>query len=77
MKQYSGEEKVYVPDFEGIFEACAIKTGAPQRGKLSPISNVIVLTADELLHLMQEAIEHSHPVLTRDAADKFLASKLK
>lgn len=76
MKQYTGEEIVYVPHYTGEFEACWIKSGGPQRGKLKAVSDVIVLTEDELLDLLQEAIEHSHPVLTREAAGEFLYSKL-
>jgi len=38
---------------------------------------VIVLTPDELLDLMQEAIEHSYPTLLREKAEKLLASKLE
>lgn len=76
MKQYFGEEVVYVPDFEGKLEACDIKTGAPKRGKLSAAkSGVIVLTEEELLDLMQESIEHSYPTLTRQKASDLLKSK--
>jgi hypothetical protein len=44
--------------------------------KSQSIKGSIVLTRSELLDLMQESIEHSHPVLTRDAAEKLLSSKL-
>lgn len=75
MKQYTGEEKVYVPDYKGEYEACDIKTGAPKRGRLVPVSNAIVLTPDELLDLMQESIEHSYPTLTRSTATDLLFRK--
>jgi hypothetical protein len=78
MKQYSGEEIVYIPDFEGTLEACDIKTGAPKRGRLSAAPDgIIVLTQNELLDLMQEAIEYSHPILPRKKAFDFLKAKLK
>lgn len=77
MKIYKGKDFVYVPDSGGLFEARVITSGDPGRGRLSPVSDVIVLTGEELLDLMQECIKHSHLVLTRDAADKFLYSKLK
>lgn len=78
MKQYFGEEVVYVPDFEGKLEACDIKTGAPKRGRLSAANpGVIVLTEGELLYLMQEAIEHSYPTLPRQKAYDLLKAKLK
>jgi len=76
MRQYAGEEKVYVPDFEGKFEACPIKTGAPQRGELVPIKNAIVFTdANELLDLLQQAVESSFPTLTRGQATSLLIDK--
>lgn len=78
MRQYFGEEVVYVPDFEGELEACHIKTGAPKRGRLSAAkSGVIVLTEEELLDLMQEAIEHSYPTLLLQKASELLKAKLK
>jgi len=78
MKQYSGEEVVYVPDFEGTLEACDIKTGAPKRGKLSAAkSGVIILSEEELLDLMQEAIEYCHVTLKRNRASELLKAKLK
>lgn len=79
--------KIYVPhdpklhgvtmdnNYHVSHEGFAGPTGSPI--EVVPQKNVIVITAGELLDLMQECIEHSHPVLTRDAADKFLASKLK
>lgn len=77
MKQYFGEEMVYIPDFQGKLEACDIKTGAPKRGKSSAAkSGVIVLTEEELLDLMQEHIEYSHPILSRGAASALLKAKL-
>jgi len=77
MKQYFGEEVVYVPDFKGELEACHIKTGAPKRGRLSPAKEgIIVISAEELIDLMQEAIEHSHPTLLREKAFELLKSKL-
>lgn len=77
MKQYKGEEIVYIPDFEGTLEACDIKSGAPKRGRLSAApSGVIVLTEEELLDLMQEAIEHSYPTLRREKALDLLKAKL-
>jgi hypothetical protein len=75
MKQYTGEEKVYVPDYKGKFEACSIKSGAPQRGKLTPVSNAIVLTFDELIDLMQESIELSYPTLLRTEVTRLLTAK--
>lgn len=74
MKQY---DKIYVPHPTGDYEVFEIGFEDPERGRLINEENVIVLTASELIALMQECIEYSHPVLTRDAADKFLASKLK
>ena len=37
---------------------------------------VIVLTEEELLDLMQESIEHSYPTLLREKAKSLLHSKL-
>lgn len=77
MKQYFGEEKVYIPDVDGELEACHIKTGAPKRGRLSAADPVvIVLTEEELIDLMQETIEHSHPVLSRKQASELLKANL-
>lgn len=77
MKQYTGEEEIYVPDKKGEFEACRILTGYPELGNLKALRDVIVLTEEELLDLMQEVIEHSVPTLLRTKAQSFLESKLK
>lgn len=78
MKQYFGEEVVYIPDFEGELEACHIKSGAPKRGRLSAAPDgIIVLTEEELLDLMQKAIEYSYPTLSRDKAREVLKANLE
>lgn len=41
------------------------------------LTPTIVITEEELLDLMQEAIEHSHPTLLRTKAAKLLYSKLR
>lgn len=83
MKQYN---KIFVrhdPEVDGVFMDDNYYVyhetfmGSSSGLKVVPKENVIILTPDELLDLMQEAIEHSHPVLSRDEADKFLASKFK
>jgi len=63
---------------DGELEACHIKTGAPKRGRLSMADpGIIVLTEEELLDLMQEAIEHSYATLLREKASELVKAKLK
>jgi hypothetical protein len=77
MKQYFKEEVVFVPDPEGKWEVCNILSGNYLSGKFSKTkSDVIVLTEEELLDLMQEAIEHSNTTLLREKASELLKAKL-
>lgn len=53
MKQY---DKIYVPnEMLGAFEACDIRSGNPERGRLYKEENVIVLTLEELKELWESA----------------------
>lgn len=78
MKQYN---KIYVPnDLDQLATTWMLfnlKKSEYPLGGLDEKQNVIVLTKEELLDLMQEAIEHAHSTLTRDRADKLLESKLQ
>ena len=77
MKQYFKEQIVFIPDPEGQWEACDIKTGNPLKGRLSrSTTGIILITEEELLDLMQEAIEHVHTTLLREHASELLKSKL-
>lgn len=84
MKQY---DKIFVPHdpkVDGVWmddnyhvshEGFAGPTGPPV--EVVQKINVIVITLDELLDLMQEAIEHSYPTLLREKAVELLNAKLK
>jgi hypothetical protein len=42
-------DKIYVPDeMLGPYEACDIRSGSPEKGRLYKKGNVIVLTIEEL-----------------------------
>lgn len=78
MKQYSKEDVVFIPDPEGKWEVCEIKTSNPLRGRFTrATSSVILIMEEELIDLMQEAIEHSYPTLPREKASELLKAKLK
>lgn len=78
MKQYSKEEIVFIPDPEGNWDVCDIKTGNPIKGRFSKTTTgLILITEEELLDLMQEAIELSYPTLPRQRASELLKAKLK
>ncbi len=77
MKQYSKEQVIFIPDPEGKWEVSDILTGNYLSGRFSMSkSNIIVLTEEELLDLMQEAVEHSYPTLLREKASELLKAKL-
>jgi hypothetical protein len=87
MKQY---DKIYVPidngrvTVKGNTAVCKWKKGPSDgwqfwepQSEVKEESNVIVLTQEELLDLMQESIEHSYPTLLREKAQALLTAKLK
>lgn len=84
MKHYTGEEKIYVPrDYKvhgvtmdhNYYVSHEGFGGLDMTKEVVPESNVIILSPDELLDLMQESIEHSYPTLLREKAIALLISK--
>jgi hypothetical protein len=76
-------DKIYIPDEKGDFKVQQFYEDYHEytdmhdgTGDVSELYNVIVLTEDELLDLMQESIEHSYPTLLREKAKSLLAAKL-
>jgi hypothetical protein len=77
MKKYTKEEVIFVPDPEGKWKVCDIKTGNSIKGQFTKTTTgLIILTENELLDLMQESIEYSHTILLREKASELLKSKL-